>query len=88
MNFETKIEEFFKYFNKRFFDNKLDRVKMEFSDKMKSSAGIFYPKQKFDEFSRIRLNRRLLELRSDKEIIETLLVRSTSLRSSHVDNTE
>lgn len=80
MNFETKIDEYFKHFNERFFDKKLLQVKLELSSKMKSSAGIFYPKRKSEKFARIRLNHRLLENRTDKEIMETLLVRNTSLR--------
>lgn len=75
MNFEKKIQNYFREFSERFFDNKLHNVKLEFSGRMKNSAGIFYPSGKQGSSCKIRLNRPMLLLRSDKEAMETLLVR-------------
>lgn len=85
MNFE-KLKDKFDEFNKRFFKNTLVDVKLEFSDNMKNSAGIFYPPHKQKTFGRIRLNRPMLSLRSDKERMETLLVRNTSFRLASSDS--
>lgn len=79
MSFECEMKNQFEKFNKSFFGEKLHDVKLEFSDNMKKSAGIFYPPNKQRNYSQIRLNRPMLSLRSDKERIETLLVRNTSL---------
>lgn len=81
-----KVKDKFDEFNKRFFNNKLVDVKLEFSDNMKNSAGIFYPPQKQQNFGRIRLNRPMLSMRSDKERMETLLVRNTSFRLAGSDS--
>lgn len=74
MDLALKIRKYFIEYNKRFFDNKLQNLKIEFSDKMTSSAGIFYPPKKPENCSVIRLNQPMLLLRSDKELMETLLV--------------
>lgn len=86
MNFKSKLKIEFHKFNKRYFDSKLNDVKLEISDKMKNSAGIFYPPQNDQKTCKIRLNGPMLSLRSDKKQMETLLVRSTLFRSSTVDN--
>jgi len=78
MDLEIKTKKRFIEFNRRFFDNKLAQVVLEFSDKMKVSAGMFYPPSKVSSSSRIRLNRQMLSMRSDKEVIATLLVRNSS----------
>lgn len=70
-----KVQKCFYEFNERFFDSKLIQVKLEFSDRMKNSAGIFYPPGNQDKNCRIRINRPMMLLRSDKEMMETLLVR-------------
>lgn len=80
MNFEAKLKLKFSELNKRFFGNKLNDVKLEFSDRMKNAAGIFYPPRKHQNCCQIRLNRSMLSLRSDKEQMETLLVRSAPFR--------
>lgn len=76
MIFELKAHRFFRDFNNRFFDRKLEDVNLEFSSKMKNSAGIFYPPKKLEDFSTIRLNLQMLSVRSDKEVMETLAVRN------------
>lgn len=79
MSLENKGLVYFRAFNKLFFDEQLNDVKLEFSNKMKNSAGIFYPPRKQKKFARIRLNQPMLSLRSDEEIMETLLVSSARL---------
>lgn len=76
MTFKLKAHRFFRDFNKRFFDNKLKEVNLEFSSKMEKSAGIFYPPKKLVDLSTIRLNLQMLSVRSDKEVMETLAVRN------------
>lgn len=81
---KTKI--YFREFNELFFNNKLNNVRLEFSDKMRNSAGIFYPARNQEKFAKIRLNHPMLSIRSDKEIMETLLVRSASFNLSGAEN--
>lgn len=69
------INNLFNLFNHEYFQNKLDDVKLELSTRMKSGAGIFYPRsQKRGNRAVIRLNKPLLALRTEKELIDTLLV--------------
>lgn len=74
MKFELTIQTYFQDFNQRFFGNKLKDVKLEFSSRMKNSAGVFSTKKIPGKSGTIRLNKPLLSSRSDKEVKETLLV--------------
>lgn len=72
---EVTVISLFNRYNKKYFQNKLDDVKLELSTKMKSGAGIFYPpSKKHGNRAVIRLNKTLLSLRTRKDLIDTLLV--------------
>lgn len=72
---EAIVNSLFNLFNHEYFQNKLDDVKLELSTRMKSGAGIFYPRsQKHGNRAVIRLNKPLLALRTKKELTDTLLV--------------
>lgn len=81
MDLEIKTKKRFGEFNRRFFHNKLTQVQLEFSDKLKVSAGMFYPPTKKNSSIRIALNRPMLMMRNDEEVNATLLVRNASSRS-------
>lgn len=76
-NLDAKLRNYFHKFDELFFYGKLAGVKLELSDKMKTSAGIFYKPRKQQTIARIRLNQPMLSTRSDKEMMETLLVSNT-----------
>lgn len=78
-NLVKRTSEYFDIFNSAFFEKKLNNVKVEWSDRMKTSAAIYYPDNSQIGFGKLRLNRRILSLRSNKELIETLLVRKIVL---------
>lgn len=67
---ETCLKLFDEY-NKRFFEDKLSNVEVLWSNRMKLSAGVYNP-----NLDKIILNLNLLSSRSEKEVKETLLVRS------------
>lgn len=71
------MRDYFNEYDQLFFHGKLAGVKLELSDKMKTSAGIFYKPRNQQNIARIRLNQPMLSTRSDKEILETLLVSNT-----------
>ena len=72
---EEVITDMYNQFNHEYFLNKLDDVELEFSTRMKTGAGIFYPRtEKRGNRAIIRLNKPLLALRTRNEIIDTLLV--------------
>lgn len=65
----------FDLYNKKFFDNKLEGVEVEWSKRLKTSAGICYLYE--DETGKtlvIRLSEPLLKFHSRKNLVETLLV--------------
>jgi hypothetical protein len=71
---EQTLTHFIKY-NNLFFEGRLDNIKLEWSDRMNVSAAIFYPDKKLPKkLGKICFNRKLLKERSDKELLETLLV--------------
>jgi DNA-binding protein YbaB len=67
---QKKAEKLFTKFNETHFEGKLCNIKVELSGKMKNTAGAFIPRIK-----KIRINKRLLSFRGERELIETLLVR-------------
>lgn len=72
---EATVTNLFNHYNHVYFENKLENVKLELSTKMKSGAGIFYPRSKMHgNQAVIRLNKPMLALRTRKELIDTLLV--------------
>ncbi|CAO1416150.1 unnamed protein product [Diamesa tonsa] len=71
---EAVLIELFNNFNHDYFQNKLDDVKLELSTRMKTGAGIFYPRsEKRGNRAVIRLNKPLLALRTRKDLIDSLL---------------
>lgn len=70
------IRVLFGIFDKKFFQNKLECVDLEWSKKMYSCAGICYQRRNRMGMScTIRLSEPLLKLRSRKDLVETLIVR-------------
>lgn len=68
---EERTAKFFQEYNRIFFERRLQDVKLIFSEKMKTSAGVYYLNKE-----RICLNKKLLATRTEDEVKETLLVRS------------
>lgn len=75
MQMEEKFQNYFNEYNQRFFKGRLNKVKLVWSERMKVNAGIFYPdKINPREAGKICMNRKMLQDRTDKEILGTLLV--------------
>lgn len=73
---EQALKHFIEY-NEQFFEGKLNKIKLQWSNRMQISAAIFYPcKDHPRESGKICLNQKLLKSRSEKEVLETLLVSS------------
>lgn len=71
---EEQTQKRFLKYNDTFFEGKLTKIKLEWSNRMKIAAAIFYPNKHNVELGKICLNRKLLKARSEKEVKETLLV--------------
>lgn len=69
------IHALFSAYNEKFFDNKIERVKLEWSTRLKVSAGICYHyREDGFGYTIIRLSVPLLKYHSRKDLVETLLV--------------
>lgn len=72
---ESDYMRYFHRYNQELFEGKLENIDLIWSNRLTTSAGIFYPdKKKPRELGKICLSRKILINRSEHEIRETLLV--------------